>query len=93
MKNHKELFIEIGARIKTARERAGMTQEKMAEAIGVSTQFVSDMERGVSGPSVYTVVCICRTLCASSDFILLGIDDDTLNSSPFSCIALSHSRD
>ena len=83
MKNHKDLFIEIGARIKTARENAGFTQEKLANIIGVSTQFISDVERGVSGPSVFTIISICRILHVSSDYILMGIMENSLDNSPF----------
>ena len=88
MKNHKELFIEIGARIKSAREKAGFTQEKLGEAIGMSTQFVSDMERGVSGPSIHTLICICRTLHVSSDFLLMGISEESWSNSPFRGLSL-----
>ena len=48
----KDLNRSIGLRIKTARERAGLTQEQLAEQINRSTQFVSTIERGVAGPSV-----------------------------------------
>lgn len=68
----KELNIQIGARIKKARERAGMTQEHMAELIDVSVQYVSDLERGKTGASVSTIIKICRTLQTSSDELLLG---------------------
>ena len=40
--------IQIGERIRTAREVAGFTQERLAEAIDVSTQYISDLERGGS---------------------------------------------
>lgn len=38
----------IGARIKEARKRAGMTQEKMAEELDVSIGYVSQVERGIT---------------------------------------------
>ena len=77
MKKHKELYIEIGERIKSSRENAGITQEKLADALGVSSQFVSDVERGVSGPSLYTIICICKQLHVSSDYLLMGIEDSS----------------
>lgn len=83
MKNHRELFIEIGSRIKSSREKAGLTQDKLADAINVSTQFVSDIERGVSGPSVYRIISICRVLHVSSDYILMGISEASSGNSPF----------
>ena len=77
MKKHKELYIEIGERIKSSRENVGITQEKLADALGVSSQFVSDVERGVSGPSLYTIICICKHLHVSSDYLLMGIENSS----------------
>ena len=49
MREKKQLNIEIGERIKDAREQKGRTQEWLAEQIGVSPQYISDLERGVVG--------------------------------------------
>lgn len=72
MKERKELNIQIGERIQKARELAGYTQEKLADKVDVSTQYISDLERGNVGTSVPTLIKICKTLCVSSDYILLG---------------------
>ena len=77
MKKHKELYLEIGERIKLSREKSGLTQEKLADALGVSSQFVSDIERGVSGPSIYTIICISKLLHVSCDYLLLGIENSS----------------
>lgn len=71
----KPLNVEIGARIKAAREQAHLTQEKLAEAVGVSVQYVSDLERGRVGASVATVIRLSQTLQVSCDHLLLGADD------------------
>lgn len=42
----KEVNVQIGERCRKAREAAGYTQERLAEAVGKSTQFISDTERG-----------------------------------------------
>ena len=52
MPQKKEINIQIGERIKEARQKAEYTQEKLAEAINVSVQYVSDLERGKVGASV-----------------------------------------
>ena len=39
--------MEIGSKIKIARNKAGYTQERAAEALGVSRQTVSNWENGV----------------------------------------------
>ena len=74
MKEKKELNIQIGERIRRARERAGYTQEFFAEKIDVSVQYISDLERGVTGASVSTIIKICRTLHTTADYILMGLD-------------------
>jgi transcriptional regulator with XRE-family HTH domain len=72
----------IGANIRTARMRADLTQEKMSELIGVTPQYLSDLERGLVGTSIPTLIRICTELNVSADFILFGSsrDADTANS-------------
>lgn len=62
----------IGSRIRTARKRADLTQEQLSEGIGVTPQYLSDLERGLVGTSIYTLIKICDKLNVSSDFILFG---------------------
>ncbi len=71
----KELNKQIGERCRKARETAGYTQEQLADQIGVSTQFLSDAERGVTGMSVNTIVKLCSILNISADFLLLGMEE------------------
>ena len=66
----KDTLIGIGGRIRSAREAAGLTQEKLADLIDVSVQFISDLERGKSGLSVETLIKTCSVLQVSSDYIL-----------------------
>lgn len=75
MKDKKTLNIQIGARIKAARENERYTQAQLAEFIDISPQFVSDMERGVVGISFETLIKICRALHVSADWLLLGSTD------------------
>ncbi|MBQ7566622.1 MAG: helix-turn-helix transcriptional regulator [Oscillospiraceae bacterium] len=72
MQQKKPLNVEIGRRIQQSREKAGMTQEQLSEAIGRSTQFLSTVERGVAGPSLETVVQLCRVLNVTADWLILG---------------------
>lgn len=72
MRAKKEINIQIGERIKAAREHAGLTQEQFAERIDVSPQYVSDLERGVVGVSIATLKRVCTCLGVSSDQILFG---------------------
>ena len=70
MRDKKERNSIIGCRIKQAREDAGMTQERLAELIGLSAKNISAIERGTVGISVATLIRICRTLSVSSDYLL-----------------------
>lgn len=75
MRNKKEINIQIGEQIKQAREQAKWTQEQLAERIDVSTQYVSDLERGVVGIALPTLKRLCISLGISSDQILFGTKD------------------
>lgn len=74
MRVRKELNICIGERVRQARNASGYTQEKLAEKLDVTIQYVSDLERGVVGTSIPTLVRICESLSVSSDFLLMGLD-------------------
>lgn len=42
----------IGNRIQTRRKAKGITQEKMAEDLDFSVGFISQLERGITRPSL-----------------------------------------
>ena len=63
---------QIGKRVKQARESAGYTQERLAELLVVSPQFISGIERGVVGLSIPVLTDLCHVLQVSCDFILFG---------------------
>lgn len=63
-------YDEVGARIRSARLRSKMTQEQLAEAVGVGTAHISHIETGNSIPSVQTLVDIINTLDCSADELL-----------------------
>ena len=72
MRTKKEINVKIGNQIRIAREAAGLTQDRFAELVSLATKNVSDIERGVVGISVGTLIRICETLSISSDSILFG---------------------
>lgn len=72
MKEKKEINIRIGHNIKIARENANLTQEKFAEMVSLATKNLSDIERGVVGISISSLIRICEVLSISSDDILFG---------------------
>src|SRR5574338_165828 len=52
----------LGERVREQRRGRGMTQETLAEALGLSVAYVSLIERGGRNPPYTTVVAIARAL-------------------------------
>ncbi len=76
MKEKKTINVEIGAQIQSAREKAGLTQERFAELIGLGTKSVSAIERGAVGISLSSMRKICKVLAVSSDTLLFGPSEE-----------------
>ena len=72
VREKKEINVRIGNQIRIAREAAGLTQDRFAELVSLATKNVSDIERGVVGVSIGSLIRICQTLSISSDSILFG---------------------
>lgn len=67
---HKALEEIIGRNIARYREVAGLTQATLAEKIGISTAFVSRVERGQKKMKVETLYAIAKVLNVSVDALL-----------------------
>jgi len=72
MANKKEENMQIGLRVKKAREAAGLTQERLSELLDVTAQHLSGVERGTVGLSVPVLTHLCSVLRVPSDYILMG---------------------
>ena len=59
-----------GERIAVIRKEKGLTQEELAEQMGVSPQAVSKWENGIAMPEVAMLALLCQTLCCTADSIL-----------------------
>lgn len=64
------LLSELGQRIRTQRERLGLKQQDIANALQVSPQAVSKWERGENGPDLATLAPLAKLLGVSTDWIL-----------------------
>lgn len=60
----------IGKRIRELREKAGITQLKLAEIAGVSSVHISKVETGNAMPGVDVVVRIANYFGVTTDWIL-----------------------
>lgn len=74
MREKKEINVEVGRRVRQARESAGLTQERFAELVGISPQNVSCVERGLAGVSLTVLRRMCQILSVPSDTLLMGGD-------------------
>ena len=52
----------LGTELRTARLKAGLTQEAVAVKARLTREFISQVERGVSSPSVDNLLRICRAM-------------------------------
>ena len=68
----KELF---GARILALREQKKLSQQAVADMLGVTRTQISDIENGKSGTNLDRFYQLCQYYRVSADY-LLGITDD-----------------
>ncbi|MBE6686021.1 MAG: helix-turn-helix transcriptional regulator [Ruminococcaceae bacterium] len=75
MQNQNKVEQIIGKRIQKIRRAKGYTQQQFAEMIGLSTNYLSDIERGKSSARMDKLVLIINALdCTANDIFC-----DTLN--------------
>jgi len=67
-----ESLREMGQRIMVRRKALRMTQEELAEKLGVSTQMISNLELGKKAIRPENLVKVCAALELSADFVLTG---------------------
>jgi len=65
----------IGQRIKDLRKKANLTQDRLADYLGVSAQAVSKWELGQTAPDLSLIAPLCRVLGVTADE-LLGIGQE-----------------
>ena len=63
---------EMGRRVRSRREEKGMSRESLAEKLGVTGQFIADIENGNKGISIKKLYLLCQILDAPADYILAG---------------------
>ena len=71
---------EFAARLSTLRKAQGMTQEEMAEALNISLEHLSKMERGKRKPSIDLIIAMACYFHVSTDYLLMGKDHDKVDS-------------
>lgn len=72
-----EFLKEMGQRIMVRRKALRMTQEELAERLGVSTQMISNLELGKKAIRPENLARVCDVLGLSADFVLTGSNTKT----------------
>lgn len=73
----------LGSRIKSERKRGGLTLEQFSEQVGISRNYLWELEDGRKAPALGTLCAMALALNISVDY-LLGMTEErrTLTSSP-----------
>lgn len=73
----------FGKKLQWQRKKNGLSQEALAEALGVSRQAISKWEQDGALPDAANIVRIARLFCVSTDYLLLDeIEAETLSAAP-----------
>lgn len=62
----------IGIRIMQRRKALGLSQEELAEQVGLSKNHISNIECGKSMPTTRFILQICSILGETPDYYLIG---------------------
>lgn len=69
----------LGGRLRAARLKSRLSQDAVAEMIGVKRQSVSAWETGVSGPTALQVAELAVVYCMSAHELLFGVEYQKVN--------------
>lgn len=64
--------IAVGMRIQNKRMLLNISQEELAERIDRATNYCSDIERGICGMSIETMLAFAKELDMSLDYMMFG---------------------
>lgn len=62
----------IGGRLQVERERAGHTQESLADAMGITWKYISKVETGASSPSLSYIMKFSDIIGSDITYLLRG---------------------
>lgn len=69
-------YADFGKRIREERLKLGLTQERLAEDVNLSTAYIGQIERGERTPTLENIVAIANRLGVTVDYLL----SDSVNS-------------
>ncbi|MCC0630319.1 MULTISPECIES: helix-turn-helix transcriptional regulator [unclassified Clostridioides] len=68
----------VGERIKYLREKKGESQEKLGEAIGLSQNSISKLEKGETQLTLENQINIAKHFNVSHDYLCIGVRNDSI---------------
>ena len=69
--------IAVGERIRHKRMQLGLSQDELAVRINRATKYCSDIERGMCGMSIETMLAIAKALDMNLDYMMFGEISET----------------
>lgn len=63
-------YKDLGSRIRAVRRQQSLTQEHLAEKVGISASFLGHIERGTRVASLETLVSLCNVLNVAPEYLL-----------------------
>lgn len=66
-------FVVVGRRIRIARESASLTQEDVAHVAGINTSYYGKLERGLTNPTIDTLIRIASVIGVDPGSVLEGV--------------------
>lgn len=69
----------LGRRLRAARRGNRLSQDVVAEMMGVTRQSVSAWENGVSGPTALQIAELAVVYCVSAHELLFGVEFQKVN--------------
>ena len=83
----KDLQKDIGMRIALLRKNRSITQEALADNLGITIKHISSVERGLASLSLEKLVRTADILDCSMDYLILG-STDPVNLIPHSIVEI-----
>lgn len=86
--NKSKQNINFGQKLKRAREVLGLTQEKVAEYLGLGPRYISDIERNKTKGNIDTLIKLCNIYNITpndllSEYIYFNIETNNIELSAF----------
>ena len=79
MNQRDELLTRFGMRLKSEREKQGLTQQALATKAYTKQDYLAQIERGTRNPSLKTLLNILSALDVSADYLIFGVGENNVD--------------